>query len=260
MISSFIESTLQAYLTTYKATNITTLEYVKIQDIYSDDPKIANEPILVQGTLRELPSVPTKSNFTDRTATFDIKLTCVQNERTAILYIMNQFFNDYHGTHISSDVDGVLRVVPAVPYGKPENIGAYTYQTWAISIVFVLDGVLTTISDRSITYGANVLTSENGLISARLTRKLVYAEYPSSSSGAGVKPRYYVPELMFSMYDAENTVCGAFKALIYGSTNSITITYESGLESITFTGYLILAEDSINEQGFPVLTFQIQKG
>lgn len=262
---TFIETQLQFALTTLKLSVTTSLVKVAVVDTNSMEKKyqdyLESEQITI--VFRELPGMLPELPLKDKTIMGNMFVFAPEQEKEVVVALIDTFISTYNATYQSMDLGAYtvkFRFTNLTPIGRADNKGGKFYQTWQFGITMLVIDDLTTIQNRAVTYAGNSVNSVNGLINWRFEKIPTYAEYPNSSSAEGKKIRYIKYRVTFTVLDSDDTAVAALKALIYDASYSGACIVNSGSSAISFTGKIMSAIEGAAEQGYPTLTFVIEKG
>lgn len=326
---TWIETQLQAILDTYKETNETTLVKVGVLNINALEKKfkdyLEEEQMLI--TYRELPGTLPNMPVFDRIINSNMYVYALENEKTAVEYIINKFISTYNAT-VQSSISREFHFTNLTPLGEAENTGALDYQAWQFGMLATVKDSLTSLIDRYVeitpdggewvasdedywdengTSGgdydvaggdptgtastflpsATELTEDiagrvtdfnlnvryykveydyqkynvtNGLVNYIFEKVPIYAEYPVASNKTNKKIVYSKPKITFAVLDNDNTDVATLKDMIYDESYKFYMNVVSKSNSKKFAGFILSAIDSITENGFPLLTFVIERG
>lgn len=259
----WIETTLQSILTTYKATNNTSLSKVAVFDTNSMTKKyqdyLDSEQLVI--IYRELPGLYPNMPIADKILSASFFVYALEKEKYIVKQLIDEFTDTYNMTlQELTDNTYKFQFTNLTPIGSADNKGALYFQTWQFGATITVIDSITSIFDRVINIESTALSASKGLVSARFEKIPVYAEYSESTSQKKMILKYMHYVLTFSILDSDDTSVAYVKGLVYDSVNSVSVTYTSGDESITFTGKIRTALDDISEQGYPILNFIIERG
>ena len=262
---TWIETQLQTALTTIKSTVTTSLVKVAVFDTNSMEKKyqdyLESEQITI--VFRELPGMLPEMPIADKTIMGNLFVYAPEQEKEVVVALVDTFISTYNATYQSMNLGAYkvkFRFTNLTPIGRADNKGSKFYQAWQFGVTMLVIDELSTIQNRAVTYGGNTVNSANGLINFRFEKSPVFAEYPTSPSAEGKKIRYIKYKITFTVLDSSDTAVAALKALIYDTSYSATCLVTSGSSSLSFTGKIISAVEGASEQGYPTLTFVIERG
>ena len=259
---SWIETQLQTILTAYKTTNTTVLEKVAIFDTNSENRKfndyLEKEHLTI--VYRELPGIMPSMPVADKIITANFFVYALENEKTAVKAIIDEFIEEYNSSlQTTTSAQIRLQLTNLTPIGRANNTGSIFFQAWQFGATITIIDQLTTIFSRTVAIGSNSIGALNGLLSLNYEIAPIYADYPQSQT-ENKKLRYIKQRVTFTVLDSSDTDVVALKTLIYNNTTDVEITVSSNGKTASFSGKIISAIDSISEQGYPVLSFIIERG
>jgi len=262
---TFVETQLQSVLTTIKSSVTTSLAKVAVLDTNSMEKKyqdyLESEQLLL--VFRELPGMLPEMPLADKTIMGNFFVYALESEKEVVVALIDTFISTYNATYQSMNLGAYkvrFRFTNLTPIGRADNKGSKFYQAWQFGVTLLVIDDLTTIQNRTVTFAGNTVNSVNGLIKFNFEKIPVYAEYPVASTAEGKKIRYIKYRITFSVLDNTNSAILALKALIYNSTYTGTCIVTSGTTTTSFTGKIINAVEGALEQGYPILTFVIERG
>jgi hypothetical protein len=260
---SFIETSIQTILTSYKLTKTTSLSKVAVVDTNSSVKKYSDylESEQITVVYRELPGFYPNMPVADKIVTASFFVYALEKEKYVVKKIIDEFTDTYNTTlqELTSG-DFKFQFTNLTPIGRADNKGALIYQTWQFGATITVIDSVTSIFNRSVTIGSYTLNATKGLVSAQLEKAPVYAEYAQDTSKKQLILRYMHYRLTFSVLDSDDSDAAYVKGLVYDSTEGFEVTYTSGTEDITFDAKIISAIDSVSEQGYPIINFTLERG
>lgn len=262
---TWVETQLQSALTTIKSTVTTSLVKVAMFDTNSMEKKyqdyLESEQITI--VFRELPGMLPEMPIADKTIMGNLFIYAPEQEKEVVVALVDTFISTFNATYQSMNLGAYkikYRFTNLTPIGRADNKGSKFYQAWQFGVTMLVIDDLTTIQNRAVTFASNTVNSANGLINFRFEKIPVYAEYPISSTAEGKIFRFIKFRITFTVLDNSDTAVAALKALIYDTSYSGTCLVTSGSSSTSFTGKIISAIEGASEQGYPTLTFVIERG
>jgi hypothetical protein len=263
-MDEFLQTTLQTLLDTYALTNTTALEKVSVVIDNSLDPMFSSpsETKVITCVYRELPGTLPNNPLKDRIANGTLYVTAIDSEKAAVRAIFQAFID---ANHAVEQTDGtILYLNSLVAIGAPVGNGYDEFQTWTMNIIYRVVDKLSSIHECSVTFGSNIMNVANGLITYNVQRIPVYAEYPVNGNDVKKIFRFMKFRLTFSFLDNSGTVAANLKAIIYDTaTIGYSLSAKSGSSTLamaSFSAKLVMANESVSEQGFPIITLTFEKG
>lgn len=259
---TFVEASLQTILNTYKVTNTTILEKVAVLDTNAEEKKYSTHLEKQQITIvyRELPGMMPSMPVADKIFSANFFVWALESEKKTVKDIISLFVETYNSTlQTTSTSKFKIQLTNLTPLGRADNTGALIYQTWQFGATITVVDEISTIFDRSVSIGGNLINAGKGLLSVFYELVPSYAEYPTGLYESK-KLRTIKQRLTFSILDSDDTAVLAVKTMIYNNTTEVAIVFTSTTLTATFTGKVVSASDGINEQGYPILKFIVERG
>lgn len=269
---TYIETLVQTELDAYLANNSSNLAKASMVDTSSMVSKYSDYLDEQQITMvyRELPGMQPGMPVADKIINANIFVYALESEKLSVKAIIDNFIDNNKKTLHTMTNGGYkikLQFTNLTPIGNAGNQGSKIYQAWQFGVTITVIDTITSIFDREITLvdpdtsTTRKYNAGNGLVDVRFEKIPVYAEYPTDGGVSKKIYRYTNYILTFSIIDSLDVAVDFLSSLVLSQTkNTLSSAYKKGSKVISFTGKITSAIDDVSEDGYPMLTFTIERG